>query len=242
VRWPRFTIRGLVLAVGFAAALLAIPVCLERDQTSPWFGLVLVVACVGVMALARVAEEIRRDRSLGSQRSPARMAALILGSIALAATIVLAADLSFLVVHQFARELRPRYGHYPAPVINDEGFVAGIVMAVLTASCLRKTFCLTAGEANSDRRRRWVRLWPIGVVAILAAAMGVDLMRDRFAEGRRMAHYHAAREAEAIDRESSALHGWLRREYERRMWRPWLPLHPESSPPRPRVKEPDDDR
>jgi hypothetical protein len=224
---PRFTLRTLILAIGFAAAFSAILISLDREQPSPQFGLFLVVSSAGVMALARIVEGIRRDRASRRSRSLVRMAALFVGSIALTATIVLISDLTFLIVHRFFRQLTPRGTHRPWPVISDLGLFAGIATAMLVAYRLRMAFWSPLEESRANQPLRWIQLWPIGIVAILAASMGYEAMWDRYSEGRRMIEYHAAREQYETNPKSAAQHQRLRLGYERNIWRPWLPLHPE---------------
>lgn len=79
--------------------------------------------------------------------------------------------------------------------------------------------------------RRWRRLWPVALAALVAGAMAADEMRERYSFCRMMAAYHASPKAQVDVPNKAALHAWLSRWYEQAATRPWLPIHPERVPP-----------
>lgn len=232
MRRVRFGTRGLLLTVAFSAVGLAFYRVVSREDADTDFGLGLVIASAAVLAIVRMVGEIARCRAAGKALTLAQIASLFLGSTLIAAAIIGISDLSFLIVHQFARTLGDRriMEHGEPRPLYDLGILAGVTVAVLVASRLRQAFWTSTNARPRPGRPRWIMLWPIGAVALLALAMGIEQMRERWEFCRMMVSYHAGRKSEAVDRNEAVLHAWLKREYERTMWRPWLPLHPD--PPR----------
>jgi hypothetical protein len=124
-------------------------------------------------------------------------------------------------------DVRSHWTPYRDPGYMATGVFIGVALALCVASSLRRTF----GGVESRSLRRWLNLWPVGLVILIGAAWGAMEIRERYSFCQQMAVYHAGPDARAEGVKKAALHAWLARWYERAAIRPWLPVHPDRVPP-----------
>jgi hypothetical protein len=68
------------------------------------------------------------------------------------------------------------------------------------------------------------------VAALVALALGLEEMRERWSFCTMMAEYHGGPRAREDGPSKAAVHAWLKRWYDEAALRPWRPIHPDKVP------------
>ena len=215
-----------------AVAIVAVSLAAARAESAPAAGIAIIGACASYLGYKTYSGGVTKRQASGLTTSRFQKAGLILGSTTFAASVIGISDLAFLSGYYGYLELveasviMTHWTPYNDPGHMTTGVVIGVALALCVASSLRRTF----GGAEPRYPRRWLNLWPVGVVNFIGAAWGAKELRERYSICQMMASYHAGREARAEGAKKEAVHAWLRRWYERAAIRPWLPVHPDRIP------------
>jgi hypothetical protein len=224
-----------------AVAIVAVSLAAARAESAPIAGITIVGSCVCYLAYKRYSEVVALRVARGLMTNGPQKVTLLLSSVIVAAVIIGLSDVAFLAgYYGYLRvaDKTVRMSHwtpYHDPGYMSTGVIIGVILALCVASSLRHTIW-PLERAESRHPRRWIKLWPVVVAALIALALGADEMRERREFCAMMVDYHADRERAASDAKSASLHAGLKRWYRYTMWRPWLPVHPErgragASPP-----------
>lgn len=219
-----------------AVAIVAVSLAAARAESAPSAAIAIVGGCISYLAYKRYTEAVSLRRASGLTTSPSRKMGMFLASVTVAAVVIGLSDIGFLTGYYGFMKIAYNIvvmSHWTP--YDDAGFMAtggmiGVVLALCVASSLRRTVC-SHQRTEPGQPRRWLKLWPVGLVMLIGASLVAEEMRERYAFCRMMAEYHAGPEAKADGLKKAALHAWLKRWYERAAIRPWLPVHPRHLPP-----------
>jgi hypothetical protein len=164
VQWK---MSSMMAATAIAAAVSS--AVFSQDAISA--GLSLIGTCILVLACKRTSDVVTLRAQHGLTTDGREKARLFLASSAVAAAIVLPSDLAFLAGFKAWMYLPSLQIFGPWRDLEDVAYatVPGTVLAVLTASGLRRALW-PLGLTASERRRR-LFAWSPGVLAACAAAL-----------------------------------------------------------------------
>ena len=220
-----FSLRFLLISVGFAALLMAA----NRTRSIA----AIMGACTVCLAYIRTSDILASRRAEEIATSRWQRSVIMLTSAAIAVAIVGFADLAFVLGYfgylRFLAEIHIRSKQTPFADISLMGLAIGFVMALVIASRL-KGFLWTIGSTPRRDRPRWSTLWPLASIVAVGLWLGAVLMRERVEFCRKMVAYHAGRERVARRAKSASRHANLKEWYKHTMWRPWLPVAPVTPP------------
>jgi hypothetical protein len=219
-----------------SVAIVAVTLATARAQSAPSAAIAIVGACISYLAYTRYAEAVSLRQASGLATSPSQRAGMVFDSVAIAAVVIGFSDIAFLTGYHGCLKIayqvnaRTHWTPYDDPGYMATGGMIGVILALCVASSLRQTFS-PHHRMESGKPRRWLKLWPVGLVMLIGAWLCAEEMRERYSFCRRMAEYHAGLEAKAEGLKQAALHASLKRWYERAAIRPWWPVHPKRVPP-----------
>jgi hypothetical protein len=219
-----------------AVAIVAVSLAAARTESAPSAGIAIVGGCTSYLAYNRYTEAVSLRRATGLTTSPLQRAGMFFASVTIAAVVIGLSDIAFLTGYYGYLKIAVQivvtshWTPYHDPGHMATGGIIGVIVALWVASSLRRTVC-SHQRTESGQLRRWLKLWPVGLVMLIGASLGTEEMRERYSFCRKIAEYQAAQEAKADGLKKAALHVWLKRWYERAAIRPWLPVHPERIPP-----------
>jgi hypothetical protein len=217
-----------------AVAIAAVLVVAARFEANPIAGAAIIGACILCLTFRQRRDALVQRQARGLTTSRKQKAFLILSSMSLAVAIIGVSDLAFLTgYYGFMRIINLHLWSHWTPY-RDPGYMAigaaiGLIVALRVASILRRkvSSCERSQEGHSNES---VKLWPVGLVALVGTLLVAEKLYERYSYCRWMADSHARPEAWGHDLNEAALHAWLNRWYERAAIRPWLPIHPDSVP------------
>jgi hypothetical protein len=219
-----------------AVAILAVCLAATRAESAPGAAIAIIGTCVSYLAYKRYSDAMSLRLARGLTTSRSQKAGLLLASATIASAVIGLSDIAFLIGYygylKLAHETVVRSHWTPDrdPSYMATGMIIGVILALGVASSLRRTVC-SQKRTESGHPRRWLKLWPVGLVILIGASWGAEEMRERYSFCRMMADYHAGPKAKADGLKNAALHAWLKQWYERAAIRPWLPIHPSRVPP-----------
>jgi hypothetical protein len=219
-----------------AVAIVAVTLAAVRVESAPSAAIAIFGFCVSYLAYTRYAEAVSLRRTSGLPTSPVQKARMLFASVIIAMVIIGLSDIAFLIGYYgflriaFEMVVRSHWTPYDDIDYMATGGIIGLILALCVASSLRRTLC-SHQRTESRQPRRWLKLWPVGLVILLGASWGAAEVLKRYSYCHWMANYHAGAEAEADTLKKAAVHAWLKRWYQRAAIRPWLPFDPERVPP-----------
>ncbi len=140
---PRFTIGQLMITVAVVALLLM--VLRDDAEGSPLGGVLIVAACVVVLAYKLTVDAISRDQAGGNPPGQWRIAFLALASFAIAFGVIGLADFSFLLVSGLVVGIVD----HPSYSLQVGGVIVGVLFVVIVTTCLRHAI-----QSKREIRRR----------------------------------------------------------------------------------------
>lgn len=217
-----------------AVAIAAVCAAATRPESAPSAAVVIIGACVLVLAHHMYSEALAQRLAGGATIGPTQRAVLSLASAALASAVIGLSDLAFLAGYYgfmrlaYQTVVMSHWSPYDDPGYMVVGVAIGMPLALCVASSLRHTVWAPGGLRHP---RWWRELWPVALAVCVGTLWFADEMRERYSFCRRMADYHAGPETRVDVPNKDALHDWLSRWYERASVRPWMPIHPDRVPP-----------
>jgi len=225
MRWPGagVNVGGIMVVV----AIVSITLAASNAESAPGAAIATVIACISYLGYKRYSAAVIRRQAHDLTIGPRQKAFLLLTSAIFSASVVGLSDIALLIGYFGSLKIADGLvvmSHWTP--YGDPGFMAagggiGGVLALSVASSLRRTI----DRANLSHSRRWLSLWPVGLVIFLGTVLGAAEMRERYSFCQMMAAYHAGPEARAEGPKTAKKHAWLKRWYERASIRPWLPIH-----------------
>jgi hypothetical protein len=224
---------SLMVGVAIVAVCCAAKVHVE---SAPGYAIALIASSTAFLAHNTYADALGQRRARGLATSRPQNAALLLASSMIALLVIGLSDMAFIagyygflkVVSEVVVE--SHWTSYYDPVYMVTGVVIGVILALGVASSLRRTIW-PFERVVQTRPHWWLALWPVVVAALVALALGLEELRERWEFCTMMAHYHTGPLARADGPEKAAFHAWLKRWYEEAALRPWRPIHPDQLPP-----------
>lgn len=216
--------RRLLILVAFAALVLFAFVAEPDDGFTLKLGAAIIAGAVSALAILVFAARASELRGSQVRISRLELAFLGLQSMAAAAALIISSLVAFITFYELNNRLRPLRMHEHLE-IRPWGLTLGIAAALVVAGRLKEF--LGMHERKTPRLRR---LWPVAVVILIGLGILIFDLTDRWTFCLMMAEHHAEAMKSAADPKDVWQHAWLKREYERRWMKPWLPLHPESVP------------
>jgi hypothetical protein len=233
---PRLGLRFKMWWLMAAVAIVAVCFAAARNASAPNAVIAMIGSCVACLAYKRYSEAVALRQARGVATSRTRKAGLLLASAAMAAVVIGLSDIAFLAGYYGYMEIAVG-GVVSEPLVAVQrseytatGAVFGMILALCVASSLRYTVW-PLERAAPGSPRRWYKLWPVVVAALVALALGLEWMRLRWQYCMMRADYYATAQALSVGPKEAARYARLKRWYEKAALRPWLPIPPDHIPP-----------
>jgi hypothetical protein len=223
---------SLMVAVAIVAVCCAAAVHVEM---APRYAIAMVMSSAAFLSRRRYSEALALRRASGLTTSWRQKLPLIVASTTIAVLVIGLSDMAFLSAYygflKLANELIlcSHWSPYDDPIYMGTGVIIGLSLALGVATSLRRTIW-PHERASPGLTRGWQKLWPVFVAALVALALGLEEVRERWSFCTMMAEYHGGPRAREDGPSKTAVHAWLKRWYDEAALRPWRAIHPDKVP------------